>query len=1612
MKSALAVVTLAAIATLLLAPTASAQTYVTTGTPPFGSFSGVPDIIDNANLNVHYTIPILQKAGRGTDFSYSLGYDSSIWYQVNNGSKIVWLPVPAWGWSQGLASGGAYVLYSIAYQSASCGPPGYGYSYDEWTFSNFTFYDSVGTPHYFPASATYIQDNGGTLGCPTPGSSDPNGIVAQADVYTISLGPAGAGSISMNSLNGPSGGSINVPFVTTPPGLSVPTSSVTDRNGNKITVSNGVYTDTLDTTALTIANGTTTTYSYTAPSGGTATYTISYQTYTVRTNFGCSGTSEFGPTSESLVNKITLPDGSYYQFTYETTPGYSGDVTGRIASVRLPTGGTISYTYTGSNNGIECNGDGINSTAGLKRSTPDTGSGYWTYARTIGTYPNPDTTTITDPRGNQTVLTFPEYSLEETQRVVNQGSSTALEMITTTYQSGSYPVIQKTVTSCWPSASSSCPSGSGTLQSKTVTSYNSSELVTEVDEYAYGTGAPGSLVRKTLTSYASLGNGIVDMPASVTVEDGSSNVKAQTTYTYDQGSVVTTTGTLQHSNPSGSRGNATTIQYLVTGSTYLTKTNTYYDTGNIDVATDVNSGTTTYNYSNATVTCGNAFPSSVTEAISTLSQSMTWNCTGGVLLTATDENNQTVSSSYTNAYFWRPDSSTDQLSNTTNFTYTDATGSTGASVKSSLLFNSNNSATNNLVTLNGLGRVLVSQTEETPTGSTWDSVESDYDSLGRPDRATLPYTANSGITSSGAPATHTTYDALGRPTQITDNETTPLNLQFSYSQNDAYQTLGPAPSGENAKRKQYEYDALGRLTSVCEVTSLTGSGTCGQTNTATGYWTEYTYDLLNDLTGVTQNAQASSGSQQTRTYTYDDLGRITSETNPETGTTATTYVYDSLTSDPACGTVTYNGDLVKKVDQVGNTTCYAYDPLHRLTSVTYPNGSYASVTPSRHLVYDSATVNGVAMAYPEARLAEAYTCTGSCTSKLTDIGLSYTKRGEVSDAYESTPHSSGYYHVTQTYWANGVPDVLSNLTGLPTITYGVDAEGRVTSASASSGQNPLTSTVYNTASAPTTVNFGSSDSDTFSYDPNSARTNGYTFSVNSQSVAGTLTWNSIGTLETLAIVDPINSTNAQTCNYTHDDLSRIASDHCGSGWSQTFTYDAFGNINKSGTQSFQPNYSSSTNHMTSIGSYTPTYDANGNVTADSLNSYAWDSNGRPVTIDGVGATYDALGRMVEQNKSGTYYEIVYSPLGTKLAIMQGTTLQKAFVPLAGGATAVYNSSGLAYYRHSDWLGSSRLASTSTRTVYYDGAYGPFGEQYANSGTTDLSFTGMNQDTASNVYDFAAREYGIQGRWPSPDPAGPAAVDITNPQTWNRYCYVGNNPLAFIDPTGTCSLNVAVYGGLFLSNSQTKALESAFSQIFATAGVGVNFSFSGNPDYTFTVVPSETPMTYGLDAPVLAPSIALGSESAGYTQMFNHGSGYFDATMGFYALSSTSSALGAALGRVGAHEAGHYFLNMNHNPQAMSGLGGIMDAGIDATNPNLGFFPGQSIQLQQRCQKLHPPASSSRGGGGGGGGGSGFGGSGFGGGELGGGVDQGGGGGYVYWCVSGPIGSRCGWSRVE
>src|SRR5579863_6191631 len=77
---------------------ASSDAQVKTGTPPFGSFGGGPDVINLANLNAHWTVPIISKPGRGTDFTYSLGYDTSVWYPVGASGHQTWQPVGGWGW--------------------------------------------------------------------------------------------------------------------------------------------------------------------------------------------------------------------------------------------------------------------------------------------------------------------------------------------------------------------------------------------------------------------------------------------------------------------------------------------------------------------------------------------------------------------------------------------------------------------------------------------------------------------------------------------------------------------------------------------------------------------------------------------------------------------------------------------------------------------------------------------------------------------------------------------------------------------------------------------------------------------------------------------------------------------------------------------------------------------------------------------------------------------------------------------------------------------------------------------------------------------------------------------------------------------------------------------------------------------------------------------------------------------------------------------------------------------------------------------------------------------------------------------------------------------------
>ncbi len=208
----------------------------------------------------------------------------------------------------------------------------------------------------------------------------------------------------------------------------------------------------------------------------------------------------------------------------------------------------------------------------------------------------------------------------------------------------------------------------------------------------------------------------------------------------------------------------------------------------------------------------------------------------------------------------------------------------------------------------------------------------------------------------------------------------------------------------------------------------------------------------------------------------------------------------------------------------------------------------------------------------------------------------------------------------------------------------------------------------------------------------------------------------------------------------------------------------------------------------------PTYDGNGNLTADSVHTYSWDAENNPINVDTSGVVYDALGRMVQINASSGSDEWVYGPTGNKLALMLGQTFAGAWIPLPGGGYRLYhiNNGTTDGYRHADWLGSSRLSTSDTQTLLYDTAYAPFGEDYVGSGPNpDLQFTAgsLGELVASSVgsqglFDFDYRKYRpAEGRWISSDPAGLAAANPADPQSWNRYAYVGNRPLNSIDPLG-------------------------------------------------------------------------------------------------------------------------------------------------------------------------------------------------------------------------------------
>jgi RHS repeat-associated protein len=190
------------------------------------------------------------------------------------------------------------------------------------------------------------------------------------------------------------------------------------------------------------------------------------------------------------------------------------------------------------------------------------------------------------------------------------------------------------------------------------------------------------------------------------------------------------------------------------------------------------------------------------------------------------------------------------------------------------------------------------------------------------------------------------------------------------------------------------------------------------------------------------------------------------------------------------------------------------------------------------------------------------------------------------------------------------------------------------------------------------------------------------------------------------------------------------------------------------------------------------YDEAGNVTqvpsGGGTAAFAYDGEGRltAVNTNQVQYVYDYAGRRV---KRITAQETRYYVYGLTGLMSEFTTADSGLTDeRAAYVIPEHNGTGVLF------VGGDGAVIESNRTL-------PFGELWednANSANAQKFTTYDRDDTTGLDYAMARWYASREGRFMSPDP-GHVGADPSNPQSWNGYVYVINDPVNFVDPNGLC-----------------------------------------------------------------------------------------------------------------------------------------------------------------------------------------------------------------------------------
>jgi RHS repeat-associated protein len=251
---------------------------------------------------------------------------------------------------------------------------------------------------------------------------------------------------------------------------------------------------------------------------------------------------------------------------------------------------------------------------------------------------------------------------------------------------------------------------------------------------------------------------------------------------------------------------------------------------------------------------------------------------------------------------------------------------------------------------------------------------------------------------------------------------------------------------------------------------------------------------------------------------------------------------------------------------------------------------------------------------------------------------------------------------------------------------------------------------------------------------------------------------------------------------------------------RTYAYDLAGNIAQIVTPTETRNFTyNADDEILSDGTATYEYDDAGRLTAilggPRAATFAYDGLGRLTTVVTTGSAlgehtveyeYDAVGLIIRRIADGEATSLLWDRRGRTAHVLEELDDSGAVVArntLGAHGVIARTTGGGTRYLHADRRGSVRGVSDASGALLSRIDYSAYGELVSSAldATLGYGFTGERHDSTTGLLYLRARHMApALGRFLTMDPADPSPSD---PRSYHRYAYGGNNPVMFVDPEG-------------------------------------------------------------------------------------------------------------------------------------------------------------------------------------------------------------------------------------